>query len=317
MKQFFVSIACICIFISNNINGYSFQEKSTNVYNQDYILDALHLELKNPHYRKEVLPNDFSYLLNLIECGVTTNQPPTYLRSVIKLFSNLLKGADYVNAYAFSELLDTFPTLLTPYFSLNISCRYLKNKTLLDAHMYDRLYATINDMLYIKFSTDYESFKKDPTQFLSTISNDIVDIAQEEVTREQLRQSLVRFCETVLNKLVWNAEEQEKTWEITKKISDQLATLLEYNIFDDANDLDDLYWTLLCRYCYVILDITATDMKPEFYEIIKHDLTTQAITLFELEEQDAIVEPKKRYFTRTLMQAQTRAQEYEQELIIS
>lgn len=317
MKYFFLSAACaVSIFFSNSTNTNAFQEKYIDTMVDGGLLDALHLELKNPHYRKEVLPNDFSYLVNLVECGISTGQPPAYLRSVIKLFSNLVKGSDYINAYAFSAVLDRFPVIVPHYLSLDVATRYLRNHSLIDVHMYDRLNATVNDMLYFKFSTQYDSFKKNPTLFLSDISNDVVDIVQEEVTCEQVRQSVVRFCEIALSKLVWDPQEQEETWHITKKISDQLASLLEHNVLDDANDLDDLYWTLLYRYCYFI-DLTATDMKPGFFEVVKHDITNELITLFELEEQDSIIESKQRHLTRTLVEAEAKMYGFQGGLIRS
>lgn len=314
MKYLLLRMTLIYTLFSNSINMCTFQEKYTDITEENNLLESLHLELKNPHYRKEILPNDFSYLVNLIECGISTNQPPAYVRSVIKLFSNVLKGSDYVNAHAFFDLITKFPTILPHYFSLNVSTRYLKNHTLFDVHMYDRLQETVNDMLYFKFSTEYDSFKKNPTAFLSDVSNLVTDIVQEEVTCEQVRQSIVHFCDIALSKLLWNPQDQEKTWNTTKQIADQLASLLDHNILDDTNDLDDLYWTLLYRYSYFI-DLTATDMQPSFYESIRHDITNESITLLELEEQDSIIESKKRHLTRTLMEAEAKSYGYKHGLI--
>jgi hypothetical protein len=286
----------------------SFQVQHTT-NNSENLLKSLKHDLKNPSYRTEILPNNFSHLSQLIVSGNSNNQPPAYLRSIIKLFSNMLKSAEYVNAYEFESFMNKFPAMVQPYFSLTASRSYITQPLLYDAHMFDRFKETVNNVLYFKFSSDYEEFKKNPTEFLAHVSSEIVTIAQEEVNREQLRQAIIRFEEIALSKLIWNVSEPEKSWTITKKIANHLATLVECNILDDLNDLDDLYWTLLTRYCYFI-DLTAVDLAPSFYSTIKNDISSGNILLLELEEQDAIVEPKLSYMQRTLMVAQAQSQAY-------
>jgi len=225
------------------------------------------------------------------------------------MFANILKGADYVNAYAFSDLIQNFPTTLKDYFTLHKSRTYIANQELFDAHMYDRFNQTVNTMLYLRFSNEYDEFKRNPDSFLKTISNEIVSMAQEEFTRGQIRQDIVRFCEIALSKMIWNPDDHIKTWDITKKIANQLASLLEHNILDDVNDLDDIYWTLLHRYCYFI-DLTHTDMPLQFFDEVKRDINSQQSILFALEEQDLIVAPKIECFKHTLMHAEARARAY-------
>lgn len=290
----------------HSINAHAFQEKDTALQNQNDLITSLQKELRAPHYRKEILPNDFSHLSHLITFGITNNQPPVYLRSVVKLFSNLLKGSEYVNASAFSHLLEDLPTQLAPYFTLPASRAYITNSLLYDAEFVDRFKATTYNVLYSKFSTEYDSFRQDPNTFLQNISTNIVTIAQEEITQEQLRQNIIRFCEIALSKLIWDPTTHEKTWFITKRIAEQLATLLEYNILDDTNDLEDLHITLLNRYCYFI-ELTATDMPLSFFTSLKNDLASHDSVLFALVEQDNILESKLAYMQRTLIEAETAA----------
>jgi len=290
----------------HSINERSFQEKDTALQNQNDLIISLQQELKTPEYAKEILPNDFSHFSQLLSFGTTNNQPPVYLRSVVKSFSNLLKRSQYVNASAFSQLLENLPAQLAPYFTLPASRAYISNSALYDAAFVDRFKATVNNVLFSKFSTEYDSFRQDPNTFLKNISTNIVTIAQEEMTQEQLRHSVIRFCEIALSKLIWDPTAQEKTWLTTKRIAEQLATLLEYNIIDDTNDLEDLHLTLLNRYCYFI-ELTATDMPASFFAGIRNDLTSRDIVLFALAEQDSILEPKLSYMQRTLIEAETAA----------
>jgi hypothetical protein len=316
MIHYFITLFIITVLSSHNINAHAFQEKDSILNNQDHLILSIQKELRVPEYKKEVLPHDFSHLSHLIAYGAQSNQPPVYLRSIIKLFSNLIKSPHYVNAYAFSGLLETLPEQLASYFSLVESRAYITDSALYDATFVDRFKATVNNMLYAKFSNEYDSFRQDPNLFLQKMSNNIVAIAQEELVQEQLRQGIIRFCEIVLSKLVWDPAAHEETWRITKKIGEQLATFLEYNILDDVNDLDDLHWTLLNRYCY-FLELTTGDMPESFYQSVRHDLRSNAhdIVLFALKEQDYIVEPKISYMQRTLLEAETTAYRHKAGLV--
>jgi len=238
----FIIFSLICTLFSHSINADSFQEKDMTSQSKDNYIISIQKELRTPHYRKDILPHNFSYFSHLVTFGTETNQPPVYLRSIIKLFSNMLKSSHYVNAYAFSGLLETLPEHLAPYFSFTESRAYITDSALYDATFVDRFKSTINTMLYAKFSNEYDSFRQDPNLFLKKISSNIVTVAQEEIIQEQLRQGIIRFLEVALGKLIWDPSAQEETWRLTKRIAEQLARFLEYNILDDVNDLDDLYW---------------------------------------------------------------------------
>lgn len=305
-------IAIILLLINtlfiHNTNMCAFQEQHT-INNSENLLKSLQEELKDPSYRTEILPNNFSHLTQLIVAGNSNNQPASYLRSTLKLFSNMLKSTQYINCYEFESFTRKLPALVQPYFSLPASKPYIQERALYDAHMFDRFKATVNNILYIKFSTEYETFRKSPGDFLDYLSSEILTIAQEEITREQLRQGIIRFLEISLSKILWNPDHAHKSWDTTKKIADNLATLLEQNILDDLNDLDDLYWSLLTRYCYFV-NLAAIDLIPSFYPMIKKDIASGNTLLFELDEQDTLVEPKLLYLQRTLIGAEAQSRAY-------
>lgn len=292
---------------SHSINAHSFQGKDAALQNQNDLIVSLQQKLKTPHYSKEVLPNDFSDLSQLLAFGTTSNQSAAYPDFLMNLFSKILKRSQYVNASAFSQLLENLPNQLLPYFSLPASRMYITNPALYDATFVDRFKVTVNNALYAQFSTDYDSFRQDPAAFLHNISGNIVVLAQEEMAQAKLRHSIIRFCEIGLNKLVWDPTTHERTWFAAKRIAEQLAQLLEHNILDDTNDLEDLHLTLLNRYCYFI-ELTATDMPESFYASIRNDLRADNnIVLFALAEQDDILESKLAYMQRTLIEAETAA----------
>jgi hypothetical protein len=92
MIHYFITLFIVSIISSHSINAHAFQEKDSTLHGQDHLIVAIQKELRTPEYRKEVLPHNFSHLSHLIAHGANSNQPPTYLRSIVKLFSNMLKG---------------------------------------------------------------------------------------------------------------------------------------------------------------------------------------------------------------------------------
>jgi hypothetical protein len=308
MSYYVILSLLVYTLSSHSIIAQVFQEKDAVMPDHGDSITIIQQEFRNPAYAKDILPHDFSHLSHLLSVG--HQQPPLYMRLILKSFTNMIKRSPYINAAAFSTLLETLPKQVMPYFSLPASANYTTDAALYDVSFAERFPSTVNNLLYKKFSEEYESFRANPHTFLSATSNIITIIAQEEVVQEQLRQHVIRFCETALSKLMWNPEQQEQTWITTKHIAEQLAQLLEYNILDDTNDLEDLYLTLLTRYCYFV-EIAATDMPPTFFAAIRNDLKSNNILLFALTEQDNIMESKLAYMQRTLLESETAAYRYQ------
>lgn len=290
--------ALILLVLPTVIIGAAQKEQANILASQ--ALQALQDELKNPRYVKEILPNDFSYLKQLLEYNKQTDQPRTFTRSVFKLFTNLVKGVRYINAYAFSDLLEHMPTLLQKSFVMYRTENLLRNVTIYELDACDRFKKSVSTLLISSFNNNYQEFKKNPQGFLDTLSNEILDLNEEETKVELLRQSVIRFLEIALNKLVWSVEDKEESWNSVKKISNQLAGFMDKAILCDVNDLDDLYWTLVHRYCY-FLELNSSEFTLEFYEKIKADISTSHCLMLELEEQDSFIEKKSSVFLKTIM----------------
>lgn len=280
------------------------------------LLETISIDLADPNYRQHILPNNFSYLMQLLEYGSKTGQSREYAQNVISLFSKLLKGSEYANSYKFSELLNQFPDHLKHYFSgyklESQSQLILAN----DLDMLERLEQTVTSIVYNKFAKDFASCKSNPEQFLKDLSHRIVQATSQEVNMEQLRQMVIRFLEVGLSKLVWSPRDEEKSWESVKAISHQLAKLMEYNIIDDINDIDELFWTLVHRYRY-FLELHSTDMPLTFYHQIRKDIQNQKLILFELEEQESFLQTKASCLLGTVIaqEAKKRAFDYQQQPI--
>lgn len=275
------------------------------------LLQSIQSELKDPKYRKDILPNNFSYLIQLLEYGIKTNQPRDYAQNVLSLFSKLLKGAEYVNSYVFSSLVEQLPGLLKRNFMYYQPGSATAQLALNDLDMLERLEQTVTTLMYGQFTNEFSKFKDNPDQFLSDLSKKLLAATSQEISIEGLRQTLIRFLEVGLSKLIWNAQDHEKSWDSLKTLSDRIATLVEYNIVDDLNDLDELFWTLVHRYCY-FLDLHSTHLPVSFYERVKNDVATQRLTLFDLEEQENFIQSKSECLMDTLLtqEAKKRAFDY-------
>lgn len=253
-------------------------------------------------YGADFLPNNFCHLIQLLEYGKQTHQKKAFAKSVIRLFNNKLKSSSYINAYAFTELLEKLPNLLSDLFIVYKSGGFLES-----------LKTSIYTLLYKSFKSDFDTFKSNPTNFLDILSQEVVNTIQEkniaETSEQELRTVLLVFLELNINKLVWSPEDGKSTWESVKTIAQHLTQLVEYNIFDDPDYLNDMFLTLIERYCF-FLDLTSTDLSLNFYEAVKNDLANQPLLLLELEEQENYITPKREILMRGIAHAQATALAY-------
>ena len=252
-------------------------------------------------YGSEFLPNNFSHLSQFLRKGKESHQKRAYVQSVFRLFSNKLKSSSYVNAYAFSILLEELPLLADYFVDIKSERDILTMQT------------QVNEMLYSRFLSQFQSFKANPQDFLGTLSHDIViSLEQHEVplpldptATEELRKTMLMFLDGGLNKLIWSPENPDETWASIKTVATHLSTLYDQNIIVDQEDLNDLFRTLIERYC-LFLDITGEDLPVDFFERVKNDIKSQSLLFLDLEEEED-VESKAERLIRSLAQAQHKA----------
>jgi hypothetical protein len=251
-----------------------------------------------PVYAQDLLPNDFRHMLQLLHHGATSASS-AYARSVLKLFTNKIKGASYVNAYAFANLLKHCSQYLAP---------YLQPTPLIS---FEPLKKQINDVLYASFLNKFDQFKQDPDHFFVTVSDAIINDIKvapefEGVSHKHVQQAFYRFVDVCMNKLIWSPQDHEAVWPIIKDIAGYIEHLTENNCLADFDDVDDLYWSLIHRLCFFI-DIASPDLPVCFYEIIKRDLTTNSLLLCDLEEQEEHLETKGQHLMQALLAGEAKA----------
>lgn len=306
--------------------GAALQAKNTSIYRSAGLPDgiaSLHapvkftsngieLFLKNifshHEYSKEVLAHNFSHLIQFLQHGKRMGQKRTYCKEVVRLFGNKLKSTPFVNPYAFLQLLKELPELLYEYFII------FKMADLDPAKL------LVNELALNHFAQNVSIFKENPKQFFDDLSTQIIDSLNnryhltEEITAEELRKSLLLFLEIALSKLVWSPYEQTETWQLCKNIADQLAVLMETNIIADPDDLNDLYVTLVERYCY-FLEVTNPDLPVSFFEKLKHSVASESHLFLEMEEQENSIATKSERLMHTLLQGEAKARARESGII--
>ncbi len=249
-------------------------------------------------YCQEFYPHSFSHVIEFLEYGCRTDQDLEYIISTLRLFNNKLKGSRFVTATAYSTLLEQLPSVIAP---------YAKPK---EESVWENIQHTIKSILYNSFLTRFSFFKEEPDTFFTDISDQITqavsqELIEDRVTHEQFKQTLVRFLENGLNKVVWCPVGEEDVWKSVKQISSQLHSLYEQNILNE-DELDDLYKSLLEQFCH-FLDLCGSDLPAEVINHIKEDIEAGELNFLVLEEQEEYIETKSERLTRALMQTEAKA----------
>lgn len=269
-----------------------------NIYNQYW-------------YGKEFLPSNFTHMIQFLEFGKQTKQQGAFFKSVLKLFGNKLKSSSYVNSYAFIELLNVMPNLTKQYFIIPEANIFEYNKKL------------INNIMYKSFLSEFSVFKKDPKVFLKNLSENILQtlnkqshLVETHVNMEHLRQSLVRFLELAIAKLIWSPEDHKNIWDLFYATAKKIEAFANNKIIADLDNLDDIYWSLIYRFCF-FLELAAQELPIDFYLDFKNKLAACDLCIFQIEEQEQSIKTKHTQLVQALFEGEAKARAYKSGIIVN
>lgn len=250
-----------------------------------------------PEYATEFLPYNFTHILQFLEYGNKTKQSADYMQSIVRLFYNKLKATHFLTSYALHELLEPLPHLLQAH------CSPVVTQTI-----FTQLKTTLHDLFYNTFLERFSVFKKNPNQFFDDLSEHILEevdgTTEKTLSHEQFRQSVLRFLEIALNKLIWCPSDGIDTWKSVKLFAHQIEKLHQADILDE-NELDDLYKSLIERFCYY-LNVNGSGIALSTIEVIRNEIASKKLHFLELEEQETYLEPKSKRLERALLMAEAK-----------
>jgi len=245
-------------------------------------LSSFFRSVYNHHLYTEYFAHNLSHIVQFLMYGKYTKQDHVYIQSCLRLFLNKLKYTKYITAHAIAELLQQFPGLIAQY------CQE-------DESFLQQVHQSLKKLLYSKFLGKFSFFKEKPNEFFSELSQDLVSISFEgflehEVDKEQFRQTVVRFLEQSVGKIIWCPLQEKDVWQSFKHISEQLEELMFVDIINE-DELDDLYHTLLGRFIH-FLDLSGSSLSLDLTNSMKKDIESEQLTLFKLEEQEPFMQTK-------------------------
>lgn len=250
----------------------------------------------SPLYVQDYLPNDLSDMLRFLRYGNQTYKNRTYVQQVIRLSNNKLKRCHYLNPEAFSQLLDELPNLLERHcvpqkiFTFDLVQQQV-NKSI-------EKYVQSHAMQSLQTRDMVDTLSKDIAQALDTYS------AQQSTSVDELRKTIQIFCEISISKLIWAPQDGITSWAWVKKISQQLTRLHEASLMNDTDDLNDLFISLIERYCYFV-ELMAQDFTPEFYTALREELQRTTPAVLDFQEQEPTLETKRMRLLCTLDYAES------------
>jgi hypothetical protein len=242
----------------------------------------------DPMYNQYLALN-FSHISTFLSYSNEADEPRAYIKSVIRLFSQKIKSCSYINGEAFLLFLKELPRLISKHFEQNN----------------EKVQAKIQDCLYNFFLDKFDELKEDPEHTLEKLTQDIYSIScttdNQDLDTTELQCSMHNFLDLCLNRLIWSPQDQDDIWKSVKNISHALEELVNAHIIKDVETLDELFWSLIHRFCY-FLEIAGLELEEDTIKSIGSDLQSKSLPLWSMDEQESFITPKRTYLKNAVFE---------------
>ncbi len=240
----------------------------------------------HPEY-SNYLPHNLSHMIQFLDHGSKTGQSEAFAASVIKLFMQKIKATPYVDAESFVEFLPKFAQAIQP---------YLNKK---EASFLQDVQKLLKEKLVSVFTQYFSYFQSNPDAFMNSLSEQLAKQTNQMCTAqhveiEQLKKDILRFIEICANKLIWSSKDDLQVWNTCNSLAYEAQQCLEKKLLPNQDALDDVYWSLIYRFCY-FLELAAPVLSNNFYDIVLQDLKDKPLVLTSIEEQEDLMTTKRSY----------------------
>ena len=289
----------------------------TAIFNQTF-LQYVKEDYNKPELT-ELLSRDGSDITQFLKITTDLNLDDSIAYVGLRLFHNKIKSCDLILGKVTNSIIENFNAYLGRYFDDTDD----NLKTELEI-IRKNLEKIILNQLSEQFSAR-ESFNK--STIVQQISNDIFALINQSFshlqkkfddhkTKARLRNLILRFIETLLDKTIWDDNSAEEIWPSFIAISNNIINLASTGIIDHFDDLDDLLWSLTHCFCRYFTSF-GISVPTAVYKTIELDLRNNSVSFLEEPEQDECIKTKKDHIHEALMKAKFKAYAYEKKGIIS
>lgn len=310
IKSFFQECHFTDYYQTRNVS-----RSKTAIFNQSLVCYVK--EVYNSRQYPQLISQDGTHIVEFLELSSELNLNIQSLYTCIRLFHNKMKECEIIDDTVIIQILKPLPYLIGEHFDIK-EAKPISS---------DKLSKSIEKILLFKFTDHLQEFQDKPDPFLTELANEITEHTQKEFAKykkainkgillERLRQTIIRFFENTLDKLVWDATTYEGIWQSVITIANSLQQLGNNGIIDHMDDLDDLLWSLTQRFCY-FLELDGSSLPLSFYEEIETDLYSKVVDFLEAKELDEGIKTKKVFITEALMKAKAKAFAFEKKGIFT
>lgn len=255
--------------------------------------------LNHKDYSTEFLPYSFTHITQFIDFAHTSKQSNAFTEGAFRLFLQKLKNCTFVGSDTIERFLEQSEQAL-----------------ILDLAKEDEsLWKHFKKTLSRGFKEKFSLIQHDPLGFFEFISKELSQqVTQTIINPERTRMTFLRFLQQATDKIMWSATDAEKTWYSFKKLGYHFYILHTQKVIPDDLDANDLYWSLIERYCY-FLKLSGTHLSLETCALIKEDLLKNEYPWLNHKEQESGLTTKRERLTTALLETEAKIYAHKQGII--
>ncbi len=243
-------------------------------------LQSFYGRYNHPLFIKGFLPRSCQNEIDLLSYAKGKKNPYEYTYAVTNIFHQRFKGCTSKNPFALNDFLIRLPELVGSLFENNVV-----SKESIRLHLLEKLEAVCGQGGIYVPADEIEGF-------IENLSFSIdAEILKPAKTFQKTQLALVRYIESMLDKLEWDFSQPLEAWQIFKDIISSLKLLLEYRIIPDTDAFSQLLWSLIYRFSTQI-EHEGSIISLEDYNKIGQDIAQNKVALLSIPEKERLIASK-------------------------